>query len=105
LPGSTIRTCMLREVSSIIDLWAWSGRADLFSMTDDQLQALCELAEPLPPEWRSELSRLTAVELAGVEPSDAGSLARAARIALAKVFQAERLIGLAKVLETERPAR
>jgi hypothetical protein len=64
----------------------------LFSMTDDQLQALCELAEPLPPELRSELLRLTAVELAGQEPGD-GSLARAARIALIKIKQAERLVG------------
>jgi hypothetical protein len=62
------------------------------------------LAEPLPPELRSELLRLTAVELAGVEPGD-GSLTRAARSALVKVFQAERLIGLAKVLEAERLAR
>jgi len=60
----------------------------LFSMTDDQL---CELAEPLPSELRSELLRQTAVELAGQEPGD-GSLARAARIALIKVKQAERLI-------------
>jgi hypothetical protein len=49
-----------------------------FSMSDSQLQALCELAEPLPPELRSELLRLTAAELAGVEPGD-GSLARRAR--------------------------
>ena len=62
----------------------------LFSMTDDQLQGLCELAEPLPPELRSELLRQTAVELAGQEPGD-GSLARAARAALTKVFKAERL--------------
>jgi hypothetical protein len=41
-----------------------------FSMSDSQLQALCELAEPLPPELRSELLRLTAAELAGVEPGD-----------------------------------
>jgi hypothetical protein len=73
-------------------------------MTDDQLQALCELAEPLPPELRSELLRMTAAELAGVEPGD-GSLVRAARIALAKVKQAERLISLAKVLEAERLTR
>jgi hypothetical protein len=62
-----------------------------FSMSDSQLQALCELTEPLPPELRSELLRLTAAELAGVEPGD-GSLARAARVALAKVKRDERLV-------------
>jgi hypothetical protein len=61
-----------------------------FSLSDSQLRQICELAEPLPPELRSELLRLTAAELAGAEPGD-GSLARAARIALAKVKQAERL--------------
>jgi len=68
-----------------------------FSMSDSQLQALCELAEPLPPESRSELLRLTAAELAGLEPGD-NTLHLAARLALAKVFQGERLISLAKAL-------
>jgi hypothetical protein len=62
-----------------------------FSMSNSQLRQLVELATPLPPELRSELLRLTAVELAGVEPGD-GSVARAARVALIKVKQAERLV-------------
>ena len=62
-----------------------------FSMSDSQLRQLVELATPLPPELRSELLRLTAVELAGAEPGD-GSVARAAKVALIKVKQAERLV-------------
>jgi hypothetical protein len=62
-----------------------------FSLDDNQLRQILVLAKPLPPELRSELLRLTAAELAGVEPGD-GSRARAARIALAKVKQAERLV-------------
>ena len=48
--------------------------------------------EPLPPELRSELLRLTAAELGAAEAGD-GSIARAARVALAKVLKAERLTG------------
>jgi hypothetical protein len=57
----------------------------------NQLRQILVLAEPLPPPLRSELLRMTAAELAGAELGD-GNLARAARIALAKVKQAERLV-------------
>jgi hypothetical protein len=56
----------------------------------NQLRQILVLAEPLPRPLRSELLRMTAVELAGAEPGD-GSLARAARAALTKVLKAERL--------------
>jgi hypothetical protein len=61
-----------------------------FSLDDNQLRQILFPAEPLPPELRSELLRLTAAELAGAEPGD-GSIARAARGALAKLLKAERL--------------
>jgi hypothetical protein len=54
------------------------------------LRQVCALAEPLPPELRSELLRLTAAELGAAEAGD-GSIARAARGALIKVLKAERL--------------
>jgi hypothetical protein len=58
-----------------------------FSLDDNQLRQILVLAEPLPRPLRSELLRMTAVELAGAEAGD-GSIARAAR---AKVLKAERL--------------
>jgi hypothetical protein len=61
-----------------------------FSLDDNQLRQILVLAEPLPPELRSELLRLTAAELGATEPGD-GAIFRAARGALAKVLKAERL--------------
>ena len=62
-----------------------------FCLDDNQLRQILVLAEPLPRPLRSELLRMTAAELAGAEPGD-GSLARAARGVLVKVFKAERLM-------------
>ena len=39
-----------------------------FSLDDNQLRQICVLAEPLPPPLRSELLRMTAIELGGKEP-------------------------------------
>ena len=62
-----------------------------FSLDDNQLRQILVLAEPLPRQLRSELLRMTAVELRGAEPGD-GTLFRAAKSALVKVLKAERLM-------------
>jgi hypothetical protein len=61
-----------------------------FSLDDNQLRQILVLAEPLPPELRSELLRATALELGESEPGD-GAVFRAAKAALTKVLKAERL--------------
>jgi hypothetical protein len=62
------------------------------SLTDDQLSAVMQAAEPLPPQDRSRFLRRVASLLRGRELGD-GAVSRAARQAQAELFSAPRFNG------------